>query len=182
MACSTWCRATRWRWTRLLAHPDVKARQLRRLHARLPATSTRPAPSHGKRVQALGGAKNHMVVMPDAGLDQAVDALIGAAYGSAGERCMAISAWRCWWAMWPTSIVPKLLERTEDAQVIRNGMEPRRRNGPHRHRSAHKRASRGYIDARRCRKAPSCWPMAAASTASSRRRLRQGLLAGRHAV
>ena len=46
---------------------------------------------HGKRVQALGGAKNHLVVMPDADLDQAVDALIGAAYGSAGERCMAIS-------------------------------------------------------------------------------------------
>jgi malonate-semialdehyde dehydrogenase (acetylating)/methylmalonate-semialdehyde dehydrogenase len=45
----------------------------------------------GKRVQALGGAKNHLVVMPDADLDQAVDGLIGAAYGSAGERCMAIS-------------------------------------------------------------------------------------------
>lgn len=45
----------------------------------------------GKRVQALGGAKNHLVVMPDANLDQAVDALMGAAYGSAGERCMAIS-------------------------------------------------------------------------------------------
>ena len=45
----------------------------------------------GKRVQALGGAKNHMVVMPDADLDKTVDALIGAAYGSAGERCMAIS-------------------------------------------------------------------------------------------
>jgi malonate-semialdehyde dehydrogenase (acetylating)/methylmalonate-semialdehyde dehydrogenase len=45
----------------------------------------------GKRVQALGGAKNHMVVMPDADMNMAVDALIGAAYGSAGERCMAIS-------------------------------------------------------------------------------------------
>src|SRR5256885_7529964 len=45
---------------------------------------------HGKRVQALGGAKNHMVVMPDADIEQAVDALIGAGYGSAGERCMAI--------------------------------------------------------------------------------------------
>jgi malonate-semialdehyde dehydrogenase (acetylating) / methylmalonate-semialdehyde dehydrogenase len=45
----------------------------------------------GKRAQALGGAKNHMIVMPDADLDQAVDALMGAAYGSAGERCMAIS-------------------------------------------------------------------------------------------
>src|SRR5262249_15394737 len=45
----------------------------------------------GKRVQALGGAKNHMIVMPDADMDQAIDALMGAAYGSAGERCMAVS-------------------------------------------------------------------------------------------
>ena len=49
------------------------------------------ASAANKRVQALGGAKNHMVVMPDADMDQAVDALMGAAYGSAGERCMAIS-------------------------------------------------------------------------------------------
>ena len=49
------------------------------------------ATAHGKRVQCFGGAKNHMVVMPDADIDQAVDALIGAGYGSAGERCMAIS-------------------------------------------------------------------------------------------
>ena len=49
------------------------------------------AARNGKRCQALGGAKNHMVVMPDADLDQAVDALMGAAYGAAGERCMAIS-------------------------------------------------------------------------------------------
>jgi malonate-semialdehyde dehydrogenase (acetylating) / methylmalonate-semialdehyde dehydrogenase len=47
---------------------------------------------YGKRVQALGGAKNHLVVMPDANIDQAVDGIIGAGYGSAGERCMAISA------------------------------------------------------------------------------------------
>ncbi len=47
--------------------------------------------AHGKRVQALGGAKNHAVIMPDADLDKTVDALMGAAYGSAGERCMAIS-------------------------------------------------------------------------------------------
>jgi malonate-semialdehyde dehydrogenase (acetylating)/methylmalonate-semialdehyde dehydrogenase len=51
----------------------------------------REGTKHGKRVQALGGAKNHMIVMPDADLDQAADALAGAAYGSAGERCMAIS-------------------------------------------------------------------------------------------
>ncbi|MFD5143711.1 CoA-acylating methylmalonate-semialdehyde dehydrogenase [Streptomyces sp. NPDC058401] len=49
------------------------------------------AAAHGKRAQCFGGAKNHMVVMPDADLDQAVDALIGAGYGSAGERCMAVS-------------------------------------------------------------------------------------------
>jgi len=49
------------------------------------------AAANGKRVQALGGAKNHMVIMPDADFDQATDALIGAAYGSAGERCMAVS-------------------------------------------------------------------------------------------
>ena len=50
------------------------------------------ASANGKRVQALGGAKNHLVVMPDADMDKAADALVGAGYGSAGERCMAISA------------------------------------------------------------------------------------------
>ena len=49
------------------------------------------ATAHGKRAQCFGGAKNHMIVMPDADLDQAVDALVGAGYGAAGERCMAIS-------------------------------------------------------------------------------------------
>ncbi len=49
------------------------------------------ATAHGKRCQAMGGAKNHMIIMPDADLDQVADALVGAAYGSAGERCMAIS-------------------------------------------------------------------------------------------
>jgi malonate-semialdehyde dehydrogenase (acetylating)/methylmalonate-semialdehyde dehydrogenase len=49
------------------------------------------AAAHGKRVQAMGGAKNHLVVLPDADLDQAVDGIVGAAYGSAGERCMAVS-------------------------------------------------------------------------------------------
>jgi malonate-semialdehyde dehydrogenase (acetylating) / methylmalonate-semialdehyde dehydrogenase len=49
------------------------------------------AAAHGKRVQSMGGAKNHLVVLPDADLDQTVDAILGAAYGSAGERCMAVS-------------------------------------------------------------------------------------------
>jgi malonate-semialdehyde dehydrogenase (acetylating)/methylmalonate-semialdehyde dehydrogenase len=74
----------------LLADPDVKAVSFVGSSPVAHSIYTRGAQS-GKRVQALGGAKNHMVVMPDADLDQAVDALIGAAYGSAGERCMAIS-------------------------------------------------------------------------------------------
>lgn len=53
------------------------------------------ATANGKRCQAMGGAKNHMVIMPDADLDQVADALVGAAYGSAGERCMAISVAVC---------------------------------------------------------------------------------------
>ncbi|MBV8657383.1 MAG: CoA-acylating methylmalonate-semialdehyde dehydrogenase [Burkholderiales bacterium] len=74
----------------ILAHPDIQAVSFvgsTPIAKYIYATGT----ANGKRVQALGGAKNHMVVMPDADLDQAVDALMGAAYGSAGERCMAIS-------------------------------------------------------------------------------------------
>jgi malonate-semialdehyde dehydrogenase (acetylating)/methylmalonate-semialdehyde dehydrogenase len=74
----------------LLAHPDVAAVSFvgsTRVAAAIHGTAT----AHGKRVQALGGAKNHLVVMPDADLDQAADALVGAGYGSAGERCMAVS-------------------------------------------------------------------------------------------
>jgi malonate-semialdehyde dehydrogenase (acetylating)/methylmalonate-semialdehyde dehydrogenase len=74
----------------LLAHPDVAAISFvgstpiaRSIYA--------TAAANGKRVQALGGAKNHAVVLPDADLDQTVEALTGAAYGSAGERCMAVS-------------------------------------------------------------------------------------------
>jgi malonate-semialdehyde dehydrogenase (acetylating)/methylmalonate-semialdehyde dehydrogenase len=74
----------------ILAHPDIRAVSFvgsTAVAKHVYEEGTR----RGKRVQALGGAKNHMVVMPDADLDQAVDALVGAAYGSAGERCMAIS-------------------------------------------------------------------------------------------
>jgi malonate-semialdehyde dehydrogenase (acetylating)/methylmalonate-semialdehyde dehydrogenase len=74
----------------LLRHPDVKAASF--VGSTAVARSIYEMGSHhGKRVQALGGAKNHMVVMPDADIEQAVDALIGSAFGSAGERCMAIS-------------------------------------------------------------------------------------------
>ena len=65
--------------------------ELRRLDAHRAATSTRRGTKNGKRVQALGGAKNHMVVLPDADLELAADSAVSAAYGSAGERCMAIS-------------------------------------------------------------------------------------------
>ncbi|OYW33075.1 MAG: methylmalonate-semialdehyde dehydrogenase (CoA acylating) [Methyloversatilis sp. 12-65-5] len=74
----------------LLAHPHVRAVSFvgsTPIARHIYETAAR----HGKRAQALGGAKNHMVVMPDADIAQAADALIGAAYGSAGERCMAIS-------------------------------------------------------------------------------------------
>jgi len=74
----------------ILDHPDIKAVSFVGSTAIAEYIYQRGTAA-GKRVQALGGAKNHMVVMPDADLDQAADALIGAGYGSAGERCMAIS-------------------------------------------------------------------------------------------
>ncbi len=74
----------------ILAHPDIKAVSF---VGSTPIAEYvyRTGTYNGKRVQALGGAKNHMVVMPDADMDKAADALMGAGYGSAGERCMAIS-------------------------------------------------------------------------------------------
>ncbi len=127
----------------LLAHPKVAAVSFvgstpiaRYVHE----TASR----HGKRVQALGGAKNHMVVMPDADLDQAVDALIGAAYGSAGERCMAVSV-----AVAVGSIADRLVERLAERV-------PRIRVGPGVDRAAemgplvtgaHRDKVRGYIEA-----------------------------------
>ena len=83
---------------------------------------------HGKRVQALGGAKNHMVVMPDADIEQAVDGLIGAGYGSAGERCMAISVAVLVGDV-AERIVPRLAERAKTLK-IKNGMELDAEMGP----------------------------------------------------
>jgi malonate-semialdehyde dehydrogenase (acetylating)/methylmalonate-semialdehyde dehydrogenase len=94
------------------------------------------------RVQALGGAKNHLVVMPDANLDQAVDALMGAAYGSAGERCMAISV-----AVAVGSVADKLIEalipRVKALKVM-NGMEAAAEMGPV-VTAQHKAKIEGYI-------------------------------------
>ncbi|KTT26180.1 CoA-acylating methylmalonate-semialdehyde dehydrogenase [Pseudacidovorax intermedius] len=125
----------------LLTHPDVKA---------VSFVGSTPIANyiyetgahHGKRVQALGGAKNHMVVMPDADIDQAVDALIGAGYGSAGERCMAISVAVLVGDV-ADKLIPKLVERTKTLKVL-DGENLDAEMGPIVTKAAHERIS-GYI-------------------------------------
>jgi malonate-semialdehyde dehydrogenase (acetylating)/methylmalonate-semialdehyde dehydrogenase len=73
--------------------------------------------AHGKRVQCFGGAKNHMIVMPDADMDQAVDALVGAGYGSAGERCMAISVAVPVGQKTADALMKKLVPRVESLKI-----------------------------------------------------------------
>jgi malonate-semialdehyde dehydrogenase (acetylating) / methylmalonate-semialdehyde dehydrogenase len=126
----------------LLTHPDVKAVSFvgsTPIAQYIYETGAR----HGKRVQALGGAKNHMVVMPDADLDQAVDALIGSAYGSAGERCMAISVAVLVGDV-ADRIVPRLAERAKSLKVG-NGMDAANEMGPIVTQQARDRIE-GYID------------------------------------
>lgn len=125
----------------LLTHADVKAISF--------VGSTPVAQSiyetgarHGKRVQALGGAKNHLIVMPDADLDQAVDALIGSAFGSAGERCMAISVAVLVGDV-GDRIMPTLAARTR-ALRIGHGMSPDVDMGPIITREARDRIE-GYV-------------------------------------
>jgi malonate-semialdehyde dehydrogenase (acetylating)/methylmalonate-semialdehyde dehydrogenase len=96
----------------------------------------------GKRVQALGGAKNHMVVMPDADPDQAVDALMGAAYGSAGERCMSISVAVAVGAA--DGLVQKLAPRVR-ALKVGPGTDAEAEMGPL-VTAAHRDKVKGYID------------------------------------
>ncbi|TSE35290.1 CoA-acylating methylmalonate-semialdehyde dehydrogenase [Tepidimonas charontis] len=111
----------------LLTHPDVRALSFvgsTAVAQHVYATGAQ----HGKRVQALGGAKNHLVVMPDADLDQAVDALIGAAFGSAGERCMAISVAVLVGEV-ADRVVPALAQRTRALKVM-DGMELQAEMGP----------------------------------------------------
>ena len=108
----------------ILHHPDIKA---------VSFVGSTPiakyiystAAADGKRVQALGGAKNHAVVLPDADLDFTVDALMGAAYGSAGERCMAISAVVAVGAA-GDPLVAKLAEKAKQLKI---GPGERRRHG-----------------------------------------------------
>ena len=125
----------------LLAHPDIKA---------VSFVGSTPIANyiyetgahHGKRVQALGGAKNHMLVMPDADLEKTVDALMGAAYGSAGERCMAISVATLVGDV-GDKIVPMLVERLKTLKV-KNGLELDAEMGPIVTGAAHARIT-GYI-------------------------------------
>lgn len=125
----------------LLAHPDVSA---------ISFVGSTPIAKYiyeqgahyGKRVQALGGAKNHLVVMPDADIEQAVDALIGAAYGSAGERCMAISVAVLVGDV-ADRIIPLLAERARTLKIT-NGMNPEAEMGPIVTREALERIE-GYI-------------------------------------
>jgi len=127
----------------LIEHPDVAA---------ISAVASTPVAEYiysesakrGKRVQTLGSAKNHLVVMPDADLDQAVDALINSAYGSAGERCMATSV-----AVAVGRIGDALVERLASrvrSLKIGGGMEPDLDMGPL-ISAAHRAKVLGYIDA-----------------------------------
>jgi malonate-semialdehyde dehydrogenase (acetylating)/methylmalonate-semialdehyde dehydrogenase len=112
----------------LLDHPKVRAVSFvgstpiaEYIHSRSAA--------NGKRVQALGGAKNHMIVMPDADLDKTVDALMGAGYGSAGERCMAISVAVAVGDDTADALVAKLAPKVR-ALRIGNGMDQGMDMGP----------------------------------------------------
>lgn len=130
----------------LLHHPDVKAISFvgsTPIAEYIYTEGARRKGAYPLRVQALGGAKNHLVVMPDANLDQAVDALIGAAYGSAGERCMAISV-----AVAVGNVADKLVDALiprVKALKIKNGMEADAEMGPV-VSAAHKAKIEGYID------------------------------------
>lgn len=126
----------------LLAHPDVQAVSF--VGSTPIARYIYETGAHyGKRVQALGGAKNHMVVMPDADLELTVDALMGAAYGSAGERCMAISVALAVGEV-GDALVAQLAERVR-ALKVNAGTAPDAEMGPL-ITAEHRAKVTGYID------------------------------------
>jgi malonate-semialdehyde dehydrogenase (acetylating)/methylmalonate-semialdehyde dehydrogenase len=100
----------------LLTHPDIAAVGFvgsTPIAEYIYSTAT----AHGKRAQCFGGAKNHLIVLPDADLDQVVDALLGSAYGSAGERCMAISVAVPVGEKTADDLVARLTERTRTLRI-----------------------------------------------------------------
>jgi malonate-semialdehyde dehydrogenase (acetylating) / methylmalonate-semialdehyde dehydrogenase len=127
---------------RLLAHPDIAAVSFvgsTPIAKYIYETGT----ANGKRVQALGGAKNHMLVLPDADLDAAADAAISAGYGSAGERCMAISVVLAVDSI-ADELVGKIAERIPSIKVG-PGTEPDAEMGPL-VSGEHRDKVRGYVD------------------------------------
>ena len=130
----------------LLHHPDVKAVSFvgsTPIAEYIYTEGVKRKGPYPLRVQALGGAKNHLVVMPDADLGQAVDALIGAAYGSAGERCMAISVAVAVGGV-ADRLVEALMPRVQSLKV-KNGMEADAEMGPV-VTAQHKARIEGYIE------------------------------------
>jgi malonate-semialdehyde dehydrogenase (acetylating) / methylmalonate-semialdehyde dehydrogenase len=127
----------------ILDHPDIKAVSF---VGSTPIAEYvyRRGTAAGKRVQALGGAKNHMIVMPDADLDQAADALMGAGYGSAGERCMAISVAVPVGDKTADALVSRLRPRVESLK-IGPSTDPEAEMGPL-ITKAHQEKVLGYID------------------------------------
>ena len=128
----------------LIAHPEVAAVSF---VGSTPIAERvyRAASQAGKRVQALGGAKNHLVVMPDADLDQTVEALMGSAYGSAGERCMAVSVAVAVGDDVADALVERLAPRIRGLHI--GGFEdPQAEMGPL-VTGAHRDRVRGYVDA-----------------------------------
>jgi len=126
----------------LIAHPGIAAISFVGSTA-IAETIWRGGTAAGKRVQALGGAKNHLVVMPDADLDDAVDALMGAAYGAAGERCMSVSV-----AVAVGAAGDRLVERLEPrvrALKIGPGTDPEAEMGPL-VTAEHRAKVAGYVD------------------------------------
>ena len=100
--------------------------------------------AHNKRVQALGGAKNHMIVMPDADMDLAADALMGAGYGSAGERCMAISVAVAVGDKVGDALIEKLSPRVRGLKVA-PGSDPEAEMGPLVTKQHYEKV-KGYVD------------------------------------
>ena len=126
----------------IIAHPDIAAISF---VGSTPIAETiyKGGTAHGKRVQALGGAKNHLVVMPDADLDDAVDALMGSAYGAAGERCMAVSVAVAVGSV-GDALVEKLAPRVRALKVA-PGTDPEAEMGPLVTREHLNKVS-GYVD------------------------------------
>ena len=128
----------------IIAHPDIKAIGFVG-SSDIAQYIYAGAAAHGKRSQCFGGAKNHMVVMPDADLDQAVDALVGAGYGSAGERCMAISVAVPVGEETANRLRARLVEKINNLRVG-HSLDPKADYGPLVTGAALKRV-RDYIDA-----------------------------------